>query len=508
MHLTDLARKFSTKRSNSTSPPRYKISAPISQDEKNEPSRGTSITPPASEGRSQVHRSPKPQGRNPLSPKILPEKISRKISQMIPKRGAVSDLPTISLQSIYVDTLTYILAQPISTPLLTTKIAELGPPLGRATCTAWPKDLCNVHTWLNVEWLTQLKELIGNELGYYLKRLWALPQEFLGQETRRYLYETLWPYRILAAVNADTPVPGANYDVGRYDDGSDQTQACEEISCIACNLSMLFQNANAIEALATCAKSRKRHKGPWPQILAWLEPIDERKDPGWRRRWLHEGRAVRADRRKARMWKDCGDPVSERGSDVNVKQEFEKAIHRAVEEEHLAEEEELERAIQEEELIAEYSEEAKRPEEETTPETDSTRPMQPEDFLISGGNLHGTGDSSADTEIYRPAINTENHFRSYVDEETGEVVRGAFDKYQSIACLLEQDSGKLTGDSEEQPQTKERVAKARATAFQDLHQKRTPPSLAEYARWQWDNPKISRRHGKDPQAHLIYNVFA
>lgn len=504
MHLTNLARKFSTKRPNKAPPLPYKISSPIHPDLNDGSSHSKSVSPSDSDTRPLIPQPTQLQGRGPLSPKMISEGIIRKISHVIPKRGQVSDLPTTCLRPVHIHALTHdILGQSVETPLLTTKIAGMGSPLTRTADTAWSKDLCNVHTWLNMEWLNQLRGLVGNEIGPHLRKMWALPQEYLNEETERYLYEILWPYRILATVNADTPVPGANYDVGRYYDGSEQPEDCEEGSCVACNLSMLFQNANAVEALALCAKSRKRRNRGWPQILAWLEPIDERKDRRWRRRWLIEGKTIRADRRKARMWKERGGMLADSASDIGVKQEFEKAIHRAFQEEHALEEEELDRAIAEEQLIADYCEESRNSDEETELKTDSTRPMLPEDFLISE-----CGNPFADDELYRPMFNTTQQFEPRIDEETGEVIRGVFDKYQSIVCSQEHHSGNLMGEDDEKPQPKAQVAQARATAYQDLHQRRATPSFADYVRWQRDNPRITGKHGRGLPVDMKYHLIA
>ena len=152
-------------------------------------------------------------------------------------------------------------------------------------------DICSVHASLSSAPLIELAKLLAIELHPRLAHLYSFPRLSLSRETEEYLYGRLAVYR---AYFPYLPSYGANGNKGFDSElGS---------SCLACTLSVLFQDHAALKALAVCAKSRRKH-GVWPHVLDWIEW--DRED-GWEERWKDEAEGMRRDRRKAKIWRKCG----------------------------------------------------------------------------------------------------------------------------------------------------------------------------------------------------------
>lgn len=161
-------------------------------------------------------------------------------------------------------------------------------------------DICSVHASLSSAPLIELAKLIACELHPRLAHLYAFPRSSLSRETEEYLYSYLAPYR---AYFPYLPSYGAGRNGG-----------CESelgATCLACTLSLLFRDQDAMKALAVCAKSRRKH-GVWPDVLNWLEWDREE---GWEGRWKGEAEGVRRDRRRAKVWRRCGGGSAEKNEE-------------------------------------------------------------------------------------------------------------------------------------------------------------------------------------------------
>jgi len=145
-----------------------------------------------------------------------------------------------------------------------------------------------------------------------LGRLWDFPRETLGWEVRP-LLQLLRPCLDLFDVDPGSwttvSTPLSPLSPARSLDGEGRGDAVDP-ACEACTLHCFFRDADAVQALAKCAKGRKHHKRPWPEVLVWLEGDG---GVGWRGRWLKEGRAVRRERRRAKVWRECGGLEAGRG---------------------------------------------------------------------------------------------------------------------------------------------------------------------------------------------------
>jgi len=206
--------------------------------------------------------------------------------------------PTHStLQPHQIDWLTYYLSLPSDNLLLTTKIAALGPPLTRHMYSNAPRDLCHVHTWLEVRWIEDLTTAVREEIGPQMEKLRNAPRELLSKPTKKHL-KRLEPYRHLFPF-AD---PATGKLPAKEEGGC--TKDCKicptiDISCIACILSHFFQNPKAVRALEILAKGRKKRGGLWSEVCAWLDP-----KPGleWEARWKRQAAYVLKDRSKVAKW--------------------------------------------------------------------------------------------------------------------------------------------------------------------------------------------------------------
>ena len=239
----------------------------------------------------------------------LSANLARKIHSVLGHRDAWADIPTTNITTPQAEALVYLLSLPLSTPLLTTKVAWLGAPLSRHGSSLWPKDLCETHTWFEPKYLHQLTQLIGKELWDRSEGLYAFTEERLGEEVRVMLYETLWPYReIFPRPEEGVERKGPERIGSPYEAFSKPN--CSQESCTACKLSLFFEDRKAVRALALLCKGRKQHRYTWPELLAFLEPVEKGRDPNWRRRWVREGKDVRRERRRVRHWRERGGKIS------------------------------------------------------------------------------------------------------------------------------------------------------------------------------------------------------
>ena len=231
--------------------------------------------------------------------------LSRKLYSILDYHDPWEDIPTTTLVPSQAQALTYLLSLPLSAPLLSTKIAWLRAPLSRHKDSLWPQDLCETHTWFEPRYLRELTQLIAKELWERSEGLYAFPWECMGKEVRSMLYDTLWHYRHEFALSKDANKSKGPDVIGSpYEAFAKPNFPMEQ--CMACRLSSLFQDEKAVKALTTLCKGRKRHKYTWPELLAFLEPVERRTDPDWRARWIKDGKDVRRERRRVRLWRKCG----------------------------------------------------------------------------------------------------------------------------------------------------------------------------------------------------------
>ncbi|MCJ1423078.1 hypothetical protein MMC29_000959 [Sticta canariensis] len=169
------------------------------------------------------------------------------------------------------------LSIPVSNPTLADVLSSLPSGLCRKRISR-SSDLCSVHSSLSMGPLIKITNLLTYELHPRLAHLYQFPRVCLSPETRTHLYKTLKPYRTYFREE-----PSADAD--RKDDGESSIGA----TCLACTLSLFFQDEAAVEALAVCAKSRQRHGAEWPPLLDWLEPGKRKK--GWEERWRLDGQS-------------------------------------------------------------------------------------------------------------------------------------------------------------------------------------------------------------------------
>ena len=188
--------------------------------------------------------------------------------------------------------LTFMLSQPVDTPLLTTSIARLKVPLSRPEWSKSAHCLCDVHTWFDLRWIDELTFIIGEEIGPRLDTLRKVPGELRSVETDRILGR-LERYRHIFL--AEEP--------NSFQCDIRCCKVCSVNFCRACKLSKFFQNANAVRALNICAKGRKQKTREWPEACTWLDP---KPGEGWANRWRIEGLTILSDRIVIQGWIKTG----------------------------------------------------------------------------------------------------------------------------------------------------------------------------------------------------------
>ncbi|KAL2053389.1 hypothetical protein ABVK25_006383 [Lepraria finkii] len=199
-----------------------------------------------------------------------------------------------ALQPHQISALTDLLSLPPTTPMLATRIAALGPPLTRPSFTNAPNCLCHAHTWFELRFIEELVELIGKEIGPRLAKLRTCPRDLVSPQTED-LLQTLEPYIHLF------PAKGA--EAGHSSDDAvchrQNCSLCNMTNCVACRLSLFMQNSEAVRAVETSALGRKKKRGPWPELSAWLDP-----EPGigWESKWMRQGNNILKDRIGVRQW--------------------------------------------------------------------------------------------------------------------------------------------------------------------------------------------------------------
>lgn len=214
--------------------------------------------------------------------------------------GAAPPTTGTELTPEQVQDLLGMLSQPVSTPMLTTSIARLPSPLSRHPKSLFPYCLCDTHGWFDLRWIDELTDILGAEIGPHLNHLRSVPNWLTSTESKEIL-DILDPFaHIFPAPDPDGP---GTVNPNECNDPKCGVVACK-LTCKACKLSTLFQDAEAVKALNICAKGRKKGGRPWPVSCAWLDPLPPR--PGWAAKWKKEGLPVLSDRIIARRWRKSG----------------------------------------------------------------------------------------------------------------------------------------------------------------------------------------------------------
>ena len=161
---------------------------------------------------------------------------------------------------------------------------------------------------------------MGEELHTQLGRLRFCPKGLISEGTQKLL-------RYLEPFCRIFPAPGTS-------------EESVDIECIACQLSLLFQDSEAVSMVTISVKGRKKKGKPWPELAAWLDAAEPGRR-GWELRWKREGLSILKDRMKVRAWRKA-----------QSVEELEESIDK-VSRDMAAEEDDLDRAILEEESLAE-----------------------------------------------------------------------------------------------------------------------------------------------------------
>lgn len=183
-----------------------------------------------------------------------------------------------------------VLSTSVSDPALKQVLANLPSSYRRGRISRSSSDLCSAHAGLSKIVLEEISNLLTYELHRRLAHLYEFPRKNLSHETQTYLYQTLRPYRIYFREQPHYHKDDVESTLGAF--------------CLACTLSLFFQDKAAVEALAKCAKSRRHRGSEWPPLLNWLE--QEKKGKDWEAQWKRDGENMRRDRRKAQLWRRCG----------------------------------------------------------------------------------------------------------------------------------------------------------------------------------------------------------
>lgn len=192
-----------------------------------------------------------------------------------------------------------VLSLPVNTPMLTTRIAKLPSPLSRSSQTLPVSCLCNTHGWFDLQWIDEMTEIVGGEIGPHLDHLRSAPNWLTSVETKEILgmldpYAHIFPARDLDGSRMANP----------HVCEEPTCRVCRKFPCKACRLSIFFQNKEAVKALNICAKGRKKSRKLWPVSCSWLDPQPKRS--GWASAWKREGLPVLSDRIIARRWRKSG----------------------------------------------------------------------------------------------------------------------------------------------------------------------------------------------------------
>lgn len=124
--------------------------------------------------------------------------------------------------------------------------------------------------------------VLAYEMGPQLEKLRTAPRGLVSAQTEALLV-ALRPYERTFSSEGETG-GGASID----------------LRCAACKLSCFFQDEEAVSALIVCAKGRKHHRKPWPESLAWLQPV---KGVDYEKKWKKQGRGVILDRIAVNQWR-------------------------------------------------------------------------------------------------------------------------------------------------------------------------------------------------------------
>ena len=249
--------------------------------------------------------------RTPSRTSRLSNAVARRVNGVFWGNDPWVNLPVTTIPPAAVPKLTHILSLPPSTHLLPSEIASLGPSVSRKVGTPWPRHLCHMHTWLEPAPIAHLTKLIAMELWDRSETLYAFPRAAQCESVRAAL-TVLEGYRPLFVPGGENP--HTVQIIGRPADAfAGPSTPVTQATCSACKLSRLFQNAEAVNALAVLCKGRKKRHWSWPELLAFVDPVDVGRDEGWYRRWRNEGSAVRRERRRANVWAECEEALQMQG---------------------------------------------------------------------------------------------------------------------------------------------------------------------------------------------------
>ena len=253
-----------------------------------------------------VKSNPAPsEAKSPSAPekplsrrRTLKTQVYRRLEPACGKPAAYVNLPEATIKPHQVKVMNHTLCLPLDTPMLTTQVAQTSKAVTRPSDTLVSRDLCQVHTWFDANLLNYFAELVAWEVHYqsanfYLHRRLLNPctQQALEDLRKiRNLFEPQLPARVTLIKSA----------VDAF------SHTSRHGNCTACKLGILLRDKKAVAALATLCKARKRHRRQWPELLAYLEPIETGEDNEWKCRWLKESAQVRKDRKMVRSQVTAG----------------------------------------------------------------------------------------------------------------------------------------------------------------------------------------------------------
>ena len=255
--------------------------------------------------------------------------IYRRLEPRCGKPSTYASLPTprSGILPHSVKLLCQTLRLPPETPVLTSRIASLPDPLTRSSDSLASRNLCGQHTWLDGTHPFNFADLVGQELHVQCANFFHYI-ELLNPDTQQALqtvqkYKILFPLtpsmekveRITDLSEAFSSSPSSE---GESSDPSSSpsartTPSKDPSPCLACDLGTLLRDEDAMTAFRMLCKARKKHGRQWPELLAFLEPIESGEDGGWEGRWKKEARPIREDRRMIRQRIQVGDSIDVNG---------------------------------------------------------------------------------------------------------------------------------------------------------------------------------------------------
>ncbi|KAG8528927.1 uncharacterized protein KY384_006616 [Bacidia gigantensis] len=150
-----------------------------------------------------------------------------------------------------------------------------------------------------------MAELISSELWERSEGLYAFPESSLNADIKQMLYKTLVEYKAIFRVKPQkSSVEFIKTPAEAWKDGKKGSNRAD--NCLACDLSRFIRDKKAVDAICTLCKGRKKKGYTWPELLAFLSPVEYGKNENWRREFIKSSRHVTRMRRKINVWRDCG----------------------------------------------------------------------------------------------------------------------------------------------------------------------------------------------------------